>query len=78
MGRRELRFRDSCLIRIGMGIIAVIVAATVIASVALHFFRLNPEVGPTGLWALMGVFFAFVLVLVGIGQTVVRRRRSED
>jgi len=75
MAKHDSRFWDSYLIRLGIGIITVIAGAAVAAIASLYFFGYNPPVGPMGLWALLGIFLAFVLILVGVGQTIVRRRR---
>jgi hypothetical protein len=68
-----MRFRDSWLIRIGIGIIASVIVAVLFALVGLIVFGFNPPIGPAGvlifLWMILGGCF----VVVGVGQTIVRR-----
>jgi Na+-driven multidrug efflux pump len=72
------RFRDSWLIRIGVGIIGFWVAAFLVLAGADYFFGYNPEMGPTGIWVIFCMAVALALIIIGIGQTVVRRRSQRD
>jgi hypothetical protein len=67
------RFRDSWLIRTGLGIIGfwilVFLALCVVDLLGHHV-----EVWPTNLWMVFWFIVALFLILIGIGQTIVRRR----
>ena len=73
MATETLRFRDSWAIRIGVGIIASVFALIMAATVALFFFGYNPPVGPAGVWAFLWLILGVGFLVVGIGQTIVRR-----
>ncbi len=68
------RFRDSWLIRIGVGIICYWFLIFLVLWVADSFFRYNPPMGPTGLWALLWIVVALFLIAVGIGQVIIRSK----
>src|SRR6266705_3845390 len=68
-----LRFRDSWPIRIGVGIIASVIALIMVAAVGLVAFGYNPPVEPAGIWAFLWLILGACFVVVGIGQTIVRR-----
>ena len=57
-----------------MGIVIVIVVIFLAATIAYYGFGYDPPVGPTGIWAFLWLVFAAVLILVGVGQTIVRPR----
>jgi uncharacterized membrane protein len=68
------RFRDSWPIRTGVGIIAFWFLVFITLWIAYRLFGYNPAVGPTGLWAVIWIIVSLLLIAVGIGQTIVRRR----
>jgi len=67
-------FRDSWLIRIGAAIIALVIAAVILVGIAFFIFGHNPDVGPAAIWAFFWIIVGGLLIAVGIGQTIVRRR----
>lgn len=75
---RKIRFRDSGPIRVGSGIIGVIAVIFLGAAIAYFGFGYNPPAGPTGIWAFLWFVFAMLLILVGVGQTVIRRRHIAE
>jgi hypothetical protein len=78
MAPTRLRFRDSLPLRIGLGIIAVLIALAVAELVALRIDGYNPPAGPSGIWAFFWLILGIGFVIVGIGQTIVRRRKERD
>jgi hypothetical protein len=68
------RFRDSWLIRIGIGIILFWFLVFLGFWIAYFFFRYNPAIGPTGLWAVLWTIIALLLIAIGIRQTIIRRK----
>jgi len=70
------RFRDSGPIRTGVGIIAVVIAFFLGFAIAYSIFGYNPPAGPSALWGFIWIVVGSLLVLVGIGQTIVRRRQK--
>jgi hypothetical protein len=73
-----LRFRDSWLIRIGAVIIALVIVVFLFAVVAYAVFGYNPEAGPSAIWAFLWVVPGILLIAVGVGQTIVRRKRDRN
>jgi hypothetical protein len=70
------RFRDSLPIRIGVGIVTAVVALLIAALVASYGFGFDGPVGASALWVFIWIILGLGFILVGIGQTIVRRRRS--
>jgi hypothetical protein len=71
------RLRDSLPIRFGIGLIALAVLPFVYLWVKWSYFRYDAgEVGPIAICAFAAIILAFGLILVGIGQTLVRRRQA--
>ena len=67
------RFRDSWLIRIGLGII-LFWMMIFLAFAATDLLGHQVEVWPTNLWMVFWFIAALFLIVIGIGQTIVRRR----
>ena len=67
------RFRDSDPLRMGVGIITAVVLLVVAGVIAAFGFRHDFAIGPAGIWAFRLALGAG-LVIVGIGQTIVRRK----
>lgn len=67
------RFRDSWLIRIGIGIIAFWVMVFLVFAGA-EWFGHKVDMWPTNLWMMFWIVIALFLIIIGIGQTIVRRR----
>lgn len=68
------RLRDSWLIRIGLGIIAFWVVLFLALAGAEKWFGYNPDIWPANLWAIFWIIVALLMIVIGIGQTIVRRR----
>lgn len=78
MNAPPVRLRDSWLIRIGSGIIAAVFTIVLAFALAFKMWNYNPPVGPAGLWAFFWIIAGFLFIVVGIGQTLVRRRRRGE
>jgi hypothetical protein len=74
MSNRE-RFRDSWPLRIGVAIISLIVASWTALWLAERFWAFNPDVGPVGMLSALSILLGLGFITVGIGQTILRRRR---
>ena len=72
----QIRFRDSLPLRIGLGIIAAVIALAVAELAALRIDGYNPPAGDWGIWVFLWLILGICFVIVGIGQTIVRRRRD--
>jgi|GEM_PF-3602189 len=70
------RLRDSWPLRIGAGIVLFVIAAWTVVYIASELGKANPSVGPAGIWSLCWLILGLGLVIVGIGQTAVRRRMN--
>ena len=68
------RFRDSGPIRAGVAFIAIVIAFFLGFAIAYIIYGYNPPAGPSALWAFLWIVVGSLLVVVGIGQTRVRRR----
>jgi uncharacterized membrane protein len=77
-GRSMPRFRDSWLIRIGMGIIAFLFITFLVLAGAEKWFAYSPDMWPANLWAMFWIVVGLLLIFIGIGQTIVRRRVRKD
>jgi O-antigen/teichoic acid export membrane protein len=72
----QIRFRDSLPIRVGGGIIGAVIAFFLALEIVYVVWGFNPEVGPLGLYAFFLIFVGIFFMVVGIGQTIVRRREN--
>jgi hypothetical protein len=70
----NLRFPDSWPIQIGVGIIGVVLALILSAARAVSVSGRDFPVGAAGIWAFLWLILGACFVIVGIGQTIVRRR----
>ena len=70
------QFRDSGPFRVGIGIIAVVVLFVGVGAIATFGFGRDFEVGSAGIWAFLWLVLGMFFVFVGIGQTIVRRRKN--
>jgi hypothetical protein len=68
------RFRDSGPIRVGVGIITIVILLIVTGAIVAFGFGHDFAVGAAGIWAFLWLVLGTFLVFVGIGQTIVRRR----
>ena len=76
MAPTRFRFRDSLPLRIGLGIIVAVIALIMTALLVLQIGGYNPSAGAAGIWTFLWLLLGICLVIVGIGQTIVRRRRE--
>lgn len=72
----QIRFRDSLPIRAGAGISASVIAFFLALEIAYLVWGLSPAAGPLGLWAFFLIIVGILFVVVGTGQTIVRRREN--
>lgn len=70
---KTLRFRDSWFIRAGFGI--TLLSALPFASVLLVSFSTHKdiEVGPTGLWLILGAGFGCLAIILGFGGVLIKK-----
>jgi hypothetical protein len=73
MNARLPRFRDSGPIRIGFGIIALVIAFFAGLGIA-SLLKYDFAVGPLALWAIFWLFLGCLFIVVEIGQTIIRRK----
>jgi hypothetical protein len=59
-----------------VGIIAAVVALVAVALIASYGFGWDGAVGASVLWMFLWIILGMGFIFVGIGQTMVRRRRS--
>lgn len=76
MPRESPRFRDSWLLRIGTMLIGLILVGWAGLWLANRVWDFNPDVGPAGMWSILWILLGLVFVIVGVGQTLLRRRKS--
>ena len=76
MAATKWRFRDSAPLRIGLVIIVLVSVLIVAGAVATAVLGFNGPVGPIGVWMFLWLVLGTGFVIVGIGQTIVRRRKE--
>ncbi len=78
MSQPTPRFRNSWPLRFGLGILLLVFATWSGLYVAAAMKGFNPEIGPAGLWSLFWIIFGFALIFIGLGQTIVRRKKARQ
>jgi len=76
MPARQPRLRDSGMIRAGLGIGIVVVPLIAAGAIVAFGFGHDFAVGSAGIWAFLWLVLGTGLVIVGVGQTVIRRRKN--
>jgi hypothetical protein len=61
---------------VGGGIIGAVIAFFLALEIVYLVWGFNPEVGPLGLWAFFLIGVGILFMVVGAGQTIVRRRHN--
>ena len=69
------RFRDSGPIRVGIGMIAIVFLLIAIATVVVFGLGRDFAAGASGVWLFLLLVLGVCFVVVGIGQTIVRRKK---
>jgi hypothetical protein len=69
------RFRDSRPIRYGVGIIAVVILLAGVGAIVAFGFGHDFAVGSSAIWAFLWLILGVGFIVVGIGQTVIRRKK---
>jgi hypothetical protein len=79
MTESKHRLRNSLPIRFGIGLIGLALLPFAYLWVEWSYFRYDAgEVGPIAVCAFAAIILALGLILVGVGQTVVRRRQTRN
>ena len=71
-----MRFRDSWMIRTGMVITILGITPVLALAIAYWVFDSDKPAGPMGIWAFCGISIGFLLILLGIAQTVFQKREK--
>jgi hypothetical protein len=64
------------MIRAGLGIGIVVVLLIAAGAIVAFVFGHDFAVGSAGIWAFLWLVVGTGLVIVGVGQTVIRRRKN--